>query len=412
MTRFEDGDKLDYTKIKGVKRCLIIDDNANNRTIMKQMLSQWQIQSECCDSGFEALKIIDQSETFDLIICDYNMPYINGIETIRMLKDKMKLSIEKQPVIILHSSLDNFQFEKECLELGIRFRLSKPVKSNDLFNYLNNLYQDNSNNIKKEIIEVPQTNNIRESVKILIAEDVYLNMVLIKAMLSELGFNYGIIEAKNGFEAIEKYQEMNPDLILMDVHMPELDGISATKKIREIELLSGKNVPIIALTAGALKEEKENCFVSGMNDFLTKPLIPEKIMEMLNKYLIKQEHSNELPHNDESENELHISYYELENLFSNKSIIKEAMAIALNDMPTQILNLERACKEKDFKKVNAAAHIIKGSSSSMRFKLMCKIAEIIESESHHGWNDDLEFQLSELKAEWEIVKKIIHQKKF
>jgi CheY-like chemotaxis protein/HPt (histidine-containing phosphotransfer) domain-containing protein len=338
------------------------------------------------------------------------MPYINGIETIRMLNNKMKLSIEKQPVIILHSSLDNFQFEKECLELGIRFRLSKPVKSNDLFNYLNNLYQDNSNNIKKEIIEVPETNNIRESVKILIAEDVFLNMVLIKAMLSELGFNYGIIEAKNGIEAINKYQEMNPDLILMDVHMPELDGISATKKIREIELLSGNNVPIIALTAGALKEEKENCFVSGMNDFLTKPLIPEKIMEMLNKYLIKKEHSHQLPPNDESEIELRISYSELENLFSNKSIIKELMSIALNDIPTQIVNLENACKEKDFKKVNTAAHTIKGSSSSMRFKLMAKIAEKIESESFDNWNDDLAIKFSELKAEWEIVKKIIHQK--
>jgi PAS domain S-box-containing protein len=409
-TRFEAGDKPDATQIKGVKRCLIIDDNANNRTIMKQMLNQWQIQSECCDSGFEALKIIDQSESFDLIICDYSMPYINGIETIRMLNNKMKLSIEKQPVIILHSSLDNLQFEKECLELGIRFRLSKPVKSNDLFNYLNNIYQDNSNNIESEIIEAPKTVDIRESVKILIAEDVFLNMVLIKAMLSELGFNYGIIEAKNGIEAIEKYQEMNPDLILMDVHMPELDGISATKKIREIELLSGNNIPIIALTAGALKEEKENCFVSGMNDFLTKPLIPEKIMEMLNKYLIKKEHSHQLPPNDESEIELRISYSELENLFSNKSIIKELMSIALNDIPTQIVNLENACKEKDFKKVNAAAHTIKGSSSSMRFKLMAQIAEKIESESFVDWNDDLAIKFSELKAEWEIVKKIIHQK--
>jgi PAS domain S-box-containing protein len=409
-TRFEAGDKLDYTKIKGVHRCLIIDDNANNQIIMKQMLNQWQIQSECCDSGFDALKLIEEHEPFDLIICDYDMPYFNGIESIRMLQNKLKLRIEKQPVILLHSSLDDFKLENECLELGIRFRLSKPVKSNDLFNYLNNLYQDNLSNVKEEIIKAPKTNSFHESAKILIAEDVFLNMVLIKAMLSELGFNYGIIEAKNGIEAIEKYQEMNPDLILMDVHMPELDGISATKKIRSIELLSGKNVPIIALTAGALKEEKENCFDSGMNDFLTKPLIPEKIMEMLNKYLIKKEHLHELPQNEESENELHISYYELGNLFSNKSIIKEAMAIALNDMPTQILNLEKACKEKDAIKVNAAAHILKGSSGSMRFKLMAKIAEKIESESFDNWNDQLEIQVSELKAEWEIVKKIIHRK--
>ena len=407
-TRFEAGDELDYTKIKGVKRCLIIDDNANNQTIMKQMLLQWQIQSECCDSGFEALKIIEQPEPFDLIICDYNMPYINGIETIRMLKNKLKLSIEKQPVILLHSSLDNFQLEKESLELGIRFHLSKPVKSNDLFNYLNNLYDDNTTSLEKLTIEAPKRNNIYETVKILIAEDVFLNMVLIKAMLSELGFENGIIEAKNGIEAIEKYQKMSPDIILMDVHMPELDGISATKKIREIELLSGKNVPIIALTAGALKEEKENCFANGMNDFLTKPLVPEKIMAMLYKYLIKGEHSPEALHNDA--NDLHIAFNELLNLFNNKSIVKEAMSIALKDLPAQILELENACKDRHFKRVNAAAHIIKGSSSSMRFSLMAIIAEKIESESNDNWNDNLALQLSELKTEWDIVKKIIQQK--
>jgi CheY-like chemotaxis protein/HPt (histidine-containing phosphotransfer) domain-containing protein len=252
--------------------------------------------------------------------------------------------------------------------------------------------------------------NVQERVKILIAEDVFLNMVLIKAMLAELDYNIEIIEAKNGIEAIEKYQNMSPDLILMDVHMPELDGINATKKIREIELLSGKNVPIIALTAGALKEEKENCFANGMNDFLTKPLLPEKIMAMLNKYLIKGEQSHELLPNDESENDLHIAYNELLNLFNNKAIVKEVMSIALKDLPAQILELENACKEKDPKKVNIAAHTLKGSSSSMRFSLMAKIAEKIESESNDNWIDNIELLVSELKAESEIVKKIIRQK--
>jgi PAS domain S-box-containing protein len=409
-TRFEAGDKPDYTKIKGVKRCLIIDDNANNLAIMKQMLLQWQIESECCDSGFEALKIIEQPEPFDLIICDYNMPYINGIETIRMLKNKMKLSIGKQPVILLHSSLDNVHLEKECLELGIRFRLSKPVKSNDLFIYLNNLYQENTTNLDIEIIESPEIANIHKGVKILIAEDVYLNMVLIKAMLSELGFKNEIIEAKNGIEAIEKYKKMSPDLILMDVHMPELDGIAATQKIREIELLTGKNIPIIALTAGALKEEKENCFASGMNDFLTKPINPEKILAMLNKYLVKKEHSPELLHHDKSENDLHMAYDELVNLLNNASIVKEVMTLALTEIPAQILELENACEEKNHHKVNIAAHRIKGSSSSMRFNLIAKIVEPIEIESKHNWNDSLILHLPELKAEWEIVKKIIEKK--
>jgi PAS domain S-box-containing protein len=409
-TRFEAGDALDYTKIKGLQRCLIIDDNANNQTIMKQMLNHWQIQSVCCDSGFEALQIIDQHEPFDLIICDYDMPYINGIESIRMLQNKLKLSIEKQPVILLHSSFNHHNLDKECLELGIRFRLSKPVKTSDLFIYLHNLNQENNTCSAKETIESIQLEPIHEKVKILIAEDVFLNMVLIKAMLSEIGFNHEIIEAKNGIEAIAVYQKTSPDLILMDVHMPELDGISATKKIREIERLSGKNVPIIALTAGALKEEKENCFANGMNDFLTKPLVPDKILAMLNKHLTKKENSSILLHDDLSDNAMHMAYDELLSLFNNSTIIKEVMTIALKDIPPHLLELENACKEKNPQKVNIAAHILSGSCSSMRFSLMAKIAEKMESQSYDTWDDDLALQFSELMVEWEIVKKMIHQK--
>jgi PAS domain S-box-containing protein len=409
-THFETGDKPDTTKIKGVKRCLIIDDNTNNQTIMKQMLNQWHIQSECCDSGFEALKIIEQPEPFDLIICDYKMPYINGLDTIRMLKNKMKISIEKQPVILLHSSLDNVQIEKECLDLGIRFRLSKPVKSSDLFNYLNNLFPENSTNQDKESIEAPKAANAHGGFKIMVAEDVFLNMVLIKAMLSELGFTNEIMEAKNGIEAIEKYQQESPDLILMDVHMPELDGIRATRKIREIESLTGRKVPIIALTAGALKEEKENCFANGMNDFLSKPLTPEKLMTMLNKHLLMGEQSPESLHYSDSEIESHMAYEELMNSFKNKSIIKKVMEITLKDLPDQICELEGACKEKHPEKVHSAAHKIKGSSSYMRFSLIAEIAANIERESTDAWNDHVELYLSELKAEWEIVQKIIERK--
>jgi PAS domain S-box-containing protein len=408
-TRFEDGIKLDYTKMNWVKRCLIIDDNVNNQIIMQQMLQQWQIESEVCNMGFEALKIIDQSKPFDLIICDYNMPYINGIETIRLLKNKLNLNIEKQPVILLYSTLDTFQIEKECLELGIQFRLSKPVKRNELFMYLNNPY-DHKTSLEKQTTEASEPNNFNENVKILIAEDVFLNMILIKEMLSELGFKNEIIEATNGIEAIKKYQETSPDLILMDVHMPELDGINATQKIREIELLTGRNVPIIALTAGALKAERERCFASGMNDFLTKPLVPEKIKEILDKYLIKVAHTHELIHNDNSENDLHIAYHELENLFSNKAILKEILIKVQKEIPAILLELEDAYNRKHLESITAVAHKIKGSASSLRLSIMAKIADKIEIESNDGWNDRLKSHFSELNAEWEIVSKIIQQK--
>ena len=192
--------------------------------------------------------------------------------------------------------------------------------------------------------------------------------------------------------------------------MPELDGIRATKKIREIESLTGRKVPIIALTAGALKEEKEKCFANGMNDFLSKPLTPEKLMAMLNKHLLTLEQSHESLHYSDSEIESHMAYQELMNSFKNKSIIQKVLEIALKDLPDQILELEGACKEKHPEKVHSAAHKIKGSSSYMRFNLIAEIAANIERESTDAWNDHVELHLSELKAEWEIVQEIIESK--
>ena len=192
--------------------------------------------------------------------------------------------------------------------------------------------------------------------------------------------------------------------------MPELDGIRATKKIREIESLTGRKVPIIALTAGALKEEKEKCFANGMNDFLSKPLTPEKLMAMLSKHLLMGKHSQEsLPYTD-SEIESHVAYQELMGSIKNKSIIQKVMEIALQDLPDQIRELEGACMEKHPEKVHSAAHKIKGASSYMRFSLITKIADQIERESTETWNDEVELHLSELKAEWDIVKKIVESK--
>ncbi|WP_116126243.1 PAS domain-containing hybrid sensor histidine kinase/response regulator [Lewinella sp. IMCC34183] len=284
VTRFEEGRKLDTTQIAGVERCLIIDDNASNRLILEQMLNEWQITSDCCENGLEALKQLETSEPYDVIICDYNMPYINGVETISMIKDKLKVDTERQPIILLHSSLDNLQLSQQCDELGVRFRLNKPVKSDDLFSYLCNLPQVAAATPRKETEPRVKEEGTTQKAKFIIAEDEPFNMLLSKTVLSQLVPDCEIYEAKNGVEAIEQYGNTLPDLIFMDIHMPELDGIEATRQIREIEVRTGNKVTIVALTAGVLKEEKDKCLAAGMDEFLTKPLKLEKIEAVLGKY--------------------------------------------------------------------------------------------------------------------------------
>ena len=411
ITHFEEVEKLDTTEIIGVKRCLIIDDNNNNRLILEQMLKHWQIESDSCSNGFEALQKLENSQPYDVIICDYDMPYFNGIETIRLMKDKLKLSTEKQPVILLHSSIDNAELNQKSKQLGIRFRLNKPVKSQDLFNYLSNLDQTAETIPQKETEQTVKLSHTSEKIKILIAEDNPLNMVLSKTMLSQLMPNSEVYEARNGLEAIEQYKSISLDLIFMDIQMPELDGIEATKKIRALEVNKSNRLPIVALTAGALKEEKEKCLAAGMDDFLTKPLEYSKIQTVLNKFFQQGKKTDADLENIDANNEIHFGFSELKRSSGNDLEMAQILiTILITDLPAMIDQLEQACEAIDLANIKTVAHSIKGSALSMRCSVLADIAGKMEKAAENNSFDNFEVPLIELKEEWETVKNLLLQK--
>ncbi|MEA4863292.1 MAG: PAS domain S-box protein [Victivallaceae bacterium] len=282
----ERGEARGYEDISHIKRCLIIDDNANNRLILEHMLANWDIACESCADGLTALRILETSKPFDIIICDYNMPYMDGLETIRLIRERLKLVPEKQPMILLYSSSDDPNVHKKCDDLGVRFCIAKPVKQEQLFACFAAACEPTKEESMAE--PAPATDaapkDAEPELVILVAEDVYVNMMLTKVLLSKLFHNPVILEAENGRVAIQKYRELNPDLILMDVQMPEMDGFDATLEIRELERVSGRHVPIVALTAAAMKEEMEKCYQVGMDDYITKPVDVKKLKTILEKY--------------------------------------------------------------------------------------------------------------------------------
>jgi len=287
----EHGEARGYEDISHIKRCLIIDDNANNRLILEHMLANWDIACESCADGLTALKILETSKPFDIIICDYNMPYMDGLETISLIRERLKLAPEKQPMILLYSSSDDPDVHKKCDDLGVRFCIAKPVKQEQLFACFAAAYEPTrreltagGQNAGPSPVSDTTLEDTEPGLVILVAEDVYVNMMLAKVLLSKLFHDPVILEAENGKVAIQKYREFNPDLILMDVQMPEMDGFDATIKIRELERASGRHVPIIALTAAALKEEMEKCYQIGMDDYITKPVDVKKLKTILGKY--------------------------------------------------------------------------------------------------------------------------------
>ncbi|HOD55401.1 MAG TPA: response regulator [Candidatus Cloacimonadota bacterium] len=181
--------------------------------------------------------------------------------------------------------------------------------------------------------------NYKKSVKILIAEDLSMNMLMIKALLNKIIPDAILIEVTNGFDAVKKTAELMPDLIFMDVQMPEMDGLEATIEIRNLEEKNHLHIPIIALTAGAFKEEQDKCLTAGMDDFLTKPVEPTKIKTILNKYLTRPDHKSSSDH---------FNKITLMDRFHDEDFVLSMITLALADFPEKMKELDNVFNQKDY----------------------------------------------------------------
>lgn len=269
-----------------VKSVMVIDDNENNRLILKDNFNYWGIEYTGCSGGAEVLEKLKMSCTYDVIIVDYNMPEMNGLQTIAEIRNNLALNSEEMPLILLHSSSDDAKITEECRRLGVAYNLVKPVKSSELYKYLCGIGGccKDTCEIRDDIVSEKKSFAVKDAV-ILIAEDVKMNMFLITSLIADIIENPVILEAKSGLEAVELYNSNKVQLIFMDVQMPEMNGLEAAEWIREAEKNTGNHVPIVALTAGVLKEEQDKCMTAGMDDFLTKPVRHDEISEVITRYL-------------------------------------------------------------------------------------------------------------------------------
>lgn len=269
------------TKLGGIKKALVVDDNDNNRRILKRMLEIKNIQVEEAENGWKALMILADESEFDVIIMDYHMPILDGIETIRKIKELQASQNKEQSFIILYSSSDDEKLRHACEELDVKTRLIKPVRMKQMYEALARIKHLRPE--KNEKTQSASSDKANISIRVLIAEDNPVNMALTKVFINELVADAYIIEAKDGNEAVELFKKEQPDLIFMDIQMPDLDGYEATRRIRALE--DQIEIPIIALTAGNMPGEKEKCLMAGMNDFLAKPLLKKTFETMLKKWM-------------------------------------------------------------------------------------------------------------------------------
>jgi PAS domain S-box-containing protein len=262
-----------------IKKILVVDDNETNLQLMREIFKYFGLPCESTNDPIKALQFVTEAEKihepFDLIITDHHMPGMDGIMLVEELRRQLKYG--QNPFILMLSSLDKPHQQQRADKAGIHKMLSKPIKMHELYTLLLSLsYQQPlilGSELKRSSIE-----KITEAASILVVEDDAINMLLISEILRQMGFD--VIKAKNGKEALGLLPSIEPVLIFMDVNMPEVDGYAATRAIR-----AGapplNSIPIIALTADAMKGDKEKCLEAGMNGYIAKPFKIEEILEVL-----------------------------------------------------------------------------------------------------------------------------------
>ena len=263
-------------------RALVADDDFNSCSAVTKILNTLGLRTEWTASGKEAILrtelAMDAREDFDVFVLDWQMPDLNGVETAR----RIRRLVGKEKIIIIMTAYDWAEIESDAKGSGVNAFCSKPVFLSELRTVLLNAIEDNSGSEKQQ-----ENKAVFKNKSILLVEDNELNQEIAKTILEEAGFT--VDTADDGSMAVEKVQnskEGQYDLVLMDIQMPVTDGYQATRKIRDLPDPKLANIPIIAMTANAFDEDKQQAFEAGMDGHLGKPIEIDKLMDMLRERLL------------------------------------------------------------------------------------------------------------------------------
>jgi two-component system sensor histidine kinase/response regulator len=273
------------------KRVLVVDDHAGNRTILQHMVTRAKMRPECLGNGKAVVGAIEhgrsQNEPIDICLIDLGMPDTDGYTVARQVKK----AFERPPLLIALSSALERDAQK-CEAAGFDGFIAKPVRRKRLLQMIARLLGEDpkvaadAQKARKMHTQYSVREAMKHSVQILLAEDNPVNQKLTKMMLGKAGYTVDV--AANGKEAVAVFTE-NPkayDLIFMDVQMPEMDGKAATQTLRR---LGFTDIPIVAMTAHAMKGDREMCIEAGMNDYITKPIKRETVFDMIKTYVFQKE---------------------------------------------------------------------------------------------------------------------------
>jgi two-component system sensor histidine kinase/response regulator len=345
-------------------RVLVVDDNATNRRILEEVLTHWRMRPKAVSGARAALEALQKAaragRPFPLVLLDANMPEMDGFSLAEEIKRHPKLA---GAAIMMLSSGARPGDRARCFELGVSSYLTKPVKQSDLLDTIMGvLAAGPAQGGGRETVARPAPPKEGRSLRILVAEDNVVNQHVAMGMLGRAGHMARI--ANNGREVLALLEQESFDLILMDVQMPELDGLETAAAIREREKSTGEHIPIVAVTAHTMKGDADRCLAVGMDAYVAKPLRTQDLLGAI-QGLVGQ--AFEPPAQDTAPRPIQgllDKVLLLERVGGDYEELRKLVRLFSTDSPKLLARIRRATKRGDARGLQAAAHALKGAVSN------------------------------------------------
>lgn len=410
------------------KRLLIVDDNLTNRQILTLQAESWKMQAYAVKSGKEALAQLAKGTQFDIAILDMQIPEMDGITLARQIRKQP--GCQNLPLVIL-TSLGRLETSSDFNDVQFAASLSKPIKQSQLYDVITHVLANQP--IPASISHFPLVDPHlahRLPLRILLAEDTVVNQKVALMMLEKMGYVADVVT--NGLEVLKALQKQPYDLVLMDVHMPKMDGLEATRRICQ-EWGVGFRPYIIAITANAMRGDREVCLAAGMNDYISKPIQLQELAEALSK--CPPQRSSEFTSRGKQGKvmclELQPSSYILQSgqnqtlktakidakilqslqnmLRGDRMAFVELIECYLTETPRLVQDMSAAITTQDAQTLLNTAHQLKSSSASVGAIALSQLCKVLEAQ---GYSSKLENSLdliSQLYQEYEQVKAALEQ---
>lgn len=359
----------DLISLQGL-RVLVVDDHATNRRILEEILKSWAMEAELVESGSGAIAALKAApQPFDLILMDLMMPEMDGLETVAKIRENAAFA--RLPVLLL-SSADRAEYSARSSPLGVVRSLLKPVKQSDLLEAIGEALKA-APPVETRRGEVLGDEPMAvESRRVLLAEDGAVNQQVAVRLLEERGHSVAVVN--NGRAAVEQVAAQPFDVVLMDVQMPEMDGLEATAAIRQAEAQSGEHVPIIAMTAHAMKGDRDRFLAAGMDGYVAKPVRPHELYATVEGLHRASGHDVSTPAWDAA----------LERVGGDEAMLRDLAEMFFAECPKLMQQIRAHIANEDGPELRRAAHTLKGSAHVFAAEATAEAAHRLEEIGREG----------------------------